>query len=444
MNGIDTCKLVVRHQFPLRSKTLPLSLLGMVLLLASVGCGQPAATENKAKSKAITTASSTASQIVPDQDGRYHVYEGSPIQPVLDAAARDTSNKTVIIHQGTYRPAYPSQAMIRFHRQHDGLNVEAEGEVILTAQNTAISVPGTPGHPAVVNHVVYFGDGISPRTQFTGFRITGASGFVTDSESDGPIEPSSNQPALQKRLFFYMDGGAIKIFGRSYPVLNQLRIVNNETRLCGGGISVEHRGFRDESVVIRNCVFQGNRSPGTGAAIDLLEGSQAMIENCLFVGNISNYGMEAVAAQFGLRYKETHGCGALTVFPESRATVMKSTFTANWNGADDKGDCLYQDCIFWQNSAVEGGLPGGAYELDAAESSVVQNCWIHGNIDDLQGTVDATTNTLRAPDPLFNDRFEPTHPKYDGVGYRATYATTTQTETGEPSDAPRQDEQTLQ
>ena len=99
------------------------------------------------------------------------------------------------------------------------------------------------------------------------------------------MEPDTTVP---KNLFFYTDGGAIKIFGRSSPTIQNLEVMDNYASPCGAGISVQHKGFNQNSVSIENCVLVRNRAQVTGAAIDLLEGSAARIINCLFVGNVSN------------------------------------------------------------------------------------------------------------------------------------------------------------
>src|SRR3954465_3059736 len=96
--------------------------------------------------------------------GGHHVYPNQQIQDALEAAARDPVDKTVYVHAGTYRPAAKGQALIWLNARHDGITVEAVGEVPLTAANPQIADAHHPGYPAVVNHVVYFGDGISRRT----------------------------------------------------------------------------------------------------------------------------------------------------------------------------------------------------------------------------------------------------------------------------------------
>ena len=54
--------------------------------------------------------------------------------------------------------------MVWFNARHDGIILEAVGEVTLTAANPEIADKRSETHPAVVNHVVYFGDGILPGT----------------------------------------------------------------------------------------------------------------------------------------------------------------------------------------------------------------------------------------------------------------------------------------
>ena len=231
--------------------------------------------------------------------------------------------------------------------------LEAVGEVVLTAANADVSDPHTPSHPAVVNHVVYFGDGVSPKTVLRGFRITGARNFTTGSGEKSPIESDD----IRKTPFFYADGGGIKIYARSYPTIEHVEVYENYTSPCGGGVSVEHLGQIHEAAVFRNCVFRNNRTQITGAAIDLLHGSRATIENCLFVGNVANIGVDYVGMLSGGEYRPEHGSGALTVFEGSRASVSRSTFTDNWNGVDGTGS-TYADCIFWKNTRTAASRQG--------------------------------------------------------------------------------------
>jgi hypothetical protein len=345
----------------------------------------------------------------------HHVYPTGRIQDGLEAAARDPINKTVYVHAGTYRPAVQGQALIWLNARHDGITLEAVGDVILTAANPDIADPRAPSHPAVVNHVVYFGDGISRKTVFRGFKITGAKNFTTGSGEKSPIESDD----IRKTIFFYTDGGAIKIYARSYPTIEHVEVYGNYASPCGGGVSVEHLGDPRDSALFRNCIFRNNGTQTTGSAVDLLHGSRATIENCLFVGNVSNMGVDVVGLLTGGEYHPEHGSGAMTVFEGSRATVSRSTFTGNWNGVDDGGTgSTYVASIFWKNTLAGGISAGPRYELDILDGAGVRGSFIHGTVNDLRGTINKDVNTFDPPDPRFDAQFSPQAPQYSEVGYR--------------------------
>jgi hypothetical protein len=345
----------------------------------------------------------------------HHVYPKDQIQDALDAAAKDPVDKTVHVHAGIYRPRAKGQALIWFNARHDGITLEAVGDVTLTAANPDIADPKAPSHPAVVNHVVYFGDGISRKTTLRGFRITGANNFTTGSGEKSPIESDE----IRKTTFFYTDGGGIKIYARAYPTIEYVEVADNYASPCGGGISVEHLDMIQDSVLLRHCIFRDNRTQTTGAAIDLLHGSHATIDNCLFVGNVANMGVDVVGLLTGGEYHPEHGSGAMTVFARSRATVTRSTFTGNWAGVDDDGSgSTYVDSIFWKNTLAGGISPGARYEIDITDGSGIRGSFIHGDVNDLRGTVDPAANTLNAPDPRFDAQFVPQAPQYSKAGYR--------------------------
>jgi hypothetical protein len=345
----------------------------------------------------------------------YHVHPGQPIQPALEAAAKDPTRKTIYVHAGTYRPAAKGQALIWFNARHDGITLEAIGDVVLTAANPDVADAQAPSHPAVVNHVVYFGDGVSRKTVLRGFRITGANNFTTGTGEKSPIESDD----IRKTTFFYTDGGGIKIYARSYPTIERVEVYGNYSSPCGGGVSVEHLGQVQDSALFRDCIFRNNRTQTTGSAVDLLHGSRATIENCLFVGNVANLGVDIVGLLGGAEYRPEHGSGALTVFDTSRAAVSRCTFTGNWNGVDDNGaGSTYVDSIFWKNTLKGGISPGSRYEIDIIDAGGVKGSFIHGDINDLRGTIAKDANTFDPPDPQFDAQFVPRTPQYARVGYR--------------------------
>jgi hypothetical protein len=345
----------------------------------------------------------------------YHVHPNGRIQEALEAAARDPNQKRVYVHAGTYAPASKGQALIWFNARHDGITLEAVGDVTLTAANPEVADRRAPGFPAVVNHVVYFGDGVSPATVMRGFKITGANNFTTGSGDKSPIESDD----IRKTLFFFTDGGGIKIYARSYPTIEGVEVHDNYASPCGGGVSVEHLGQIQEAARFRDCIFRNNGTQTTGAAVDLLHGSAAVLENCLFVGNISNMGVDYVGMLTGGEYLPEHGSGALTVFEGSRATVSRCTFTGNWNGVDDNGSgSTYVDTIFWKNNLAGGISPGSRYEIDITDGAGVRGSFVRGDVDDLRKTVNREVNTFDAPDPRFDARFVPRAPQYAKAGYR--------------------------
>ena len=352
----------------------------------------------------------------------YHVRPGDDIQEVLESAAKDSERKRIIVHAGTYRPGQRGQAMIWFNARHDGITLEAEGEVVLTAANPKLADKSTPSFPAIVNHVVYFGDGVSRKTILRGFKITGANGFLTDKDEPFNIQPKIEGDNLERAKFFYTDGGGIKIFGRSYPAIENVEVVDNFTSPCGAGVSVEHRGHTDgsklQSVLMKNCIFRNNRCPISGAAEDLLHGSSAEITNCLFVDNLSNGPMDEMAKTPG-KWKPKYGSGALTLFPGSKILLRRCTFTGNRNAVDDANDGnIYEDSIFWKNNAPGGWPTGSRYELDLASGVGVVGCFIGGEINDVNSNVDTDDNVIGCADPKFDDHYVPQAEAFEDVGYR--------------------------
>lgn len=370
-----------------------------------------------------TFDNSDSKGIHPDEQGVFHVYPGESIQNALDAAAAHDKAHVVRVHAGTYSPERQGQAFIWFNRRHDGILLEAEGNVTLTAQNPEIADPKAETFPAIVNHIVYFGDGISNQTRIRGFHLTGANRYVTKSE-EYPIEPKSSLPKLKKAEFFYGDGGAIKIFGRSYPVIKEMLITDNDTSPCGGGISIEHRGFNKNAPLIENCIFRNNRCRVTGSAVDVLPASAAVIRNCLFVENNSNSGKDLVSLHSEKQYNAEHGSGALTVFSRCVVTVEQCTFTGNWNGVDDKAvGSIYKNCLFWKNDKTGGISPLGRYEFDISDGRKVSGCFLGGSETlDLRDALDHNRNSLNCSDPEFDSNFVPTVGEFVSVGYRPTPA----------------------
>jgi hypothetical protein len=283
------------------------------------------------------------------------VRPGDDVQAVLDQSALENPKPAVVLSAGVYRPKKKGQALIHLNQQHDGLELRAEGEVVLTAENSALVKVTDASYPAAVNHVLYFGDGITSRTKVSGFVITGANGIVT-KDGDSVAEPNT---ALKKTTFFYSDGGGIKVFGRSSPVIENVTVRGNNAFFCGGGISIEQMGVTTEPIVIRNSHFINNSATLTGAAVDLLPGSYARIEKSEFSGNTANAALWKTAQmnvvmekilgrqKFGDLSHFNHS-SAITVFKGAALEINGSKITNNSAGIDWNG---YADW-YWKNNTA--------------------------------------------------------------------------------------------
>jgi hypothetical protein len=342
------------------------------------------------------------------RDGAYHVFPADSLQEAVNRAADDPKHKRVIVHEGTYAPVRPAQALVYLHRHHEGVQLIGLGRPTLTAANATIADPAKRSSPAVVNHIFYLGDGLSTNTLVQGFRLTGANHFVNTADTF-LIEPDQS---VRKGRFYYGDGGAIKVYHRSYPVLRDLEIFDNFASPCAGGISIQHEGATNGMVQIENCIFRNNRAEVTGAALDLLWGSSARVVNCLFEGNVSNTGPGEGENPF-------NNNGAITVFPRSRLILERCTLTGNRNGVDDQsGLGQFLRCVVRGNTRDGGFTAQPRYELDLPKGGLVQDCVIQGPIRDPLSVVDRSRNRL-------TESTEP-HLEDAGVGYQPTPKAVTQ------------------
>jgi hypothetical protein len=121
--------------------------------------------------------------------------------------------------------------------------------VTLTAANPAVADDQAPSYPAVVNHVVFRRRGIL-QTVLRGFKITGARNFTSGIGEKSP----SNQTRFERRPFLHR--------WRRHQGLcadpirpSSVDVFGNYTSPCGGGVSVEHLGVIQESVLFRIASF---------------------------------------------------------------------------------------------------------------------------------------------------------------------------------------------
>ena len=97
---------------------------------------------------------------------------------------------------------------------------------------------------------------------------------------------------------------------------------------------------------------------------------------------------------------------------------------------DDHGRSTYVASIFWKNTLAGGISSGARYELDLGYGAGVRGSFIHGEVNDLMGTINREVNTFDPPDPRFDARFVPQAPEYASVGYRPANAAEAQRKGG--------------
>jgi hypothetical protein len=151
---------------------------------------------------------------------------------------RIPSTRPSTFHAGTYRPSARGQALIWFNARHDGITLEAVGDVILTAANPEVADKSAPSYPAVVNHVVYFGDGVSRKSVLRGFKITGAK------------------------------SGAITVFPGSKVTVSRTTVTGN-----WNGVDDSGTGSTYVDSIFWNNALAGGISPGKRYELDLDEGA---------------------------------------------------------------------------------------------------------------------------------------------------------------------------
>ena len=231
-------------------------------------------------------------------------------------------------------PAARGQALIWFNARHDGITLEAVGDVMLTAANPDIADRRAPSYPAVVNHVVYFGDGVSRKTVFRGFKITGANNFTTGSGEKSPIESDDIRKTLVllHRRRRHQDLRAVVPDDRARRGLRQLHEPVRRRRL--GRAPRAARRSRCCSGTASSATT-ARRRPGRPSICSRQPGDASRTACSSATSPTSASTTSGLLT--GGEYHPEHGSGAMTVFDGSQATVSRSTFTGNWNGVDDGG-----------------------------------------------------------------------------------------------------------
>lgn len=150
-----------------------------------------------------------------------------------------------------------------------------------------------------------------------------------------------------------------------------------------------------------NCIFEGNQSPGVSVCLLVNDGSQPLIEHCLFRNNggAGNSHHGSLAVRGGNSHPIVVNCrfednsapggagGALSTQETGSATVINCDFIGNeasyggaiadWGG---NASMVIDRCRFLGNTTLGGGH-GAAIVVHSTTSTVdITNCMFHGNI----------------------------------------------------------------
>jgi hypothetical protein len=193
-------------------------------------------------------------------------------------------NKAVYVHAGTYRPSAPGQALIWFNARHDGVTLEAVGDVTLTAANPRSPTSRRPASRRRQSRRLLRRRHLAATTVLRGFKITGANNYTTGTGDRSPIESDD----IRKTTFFY----------RRWRRHQDLRALLSDDRARRGASATT------PARAARACPWNtsaSRRTPPSSAlhlpqqpdadhrlGVDILHGSRATIDNCLFTGNIAN------------------------------------------------------------------------------------------------------------------------------------------------------------
>lgn len=203
---------------------------------------------------------------------------------IQNAIEASSAGDTVLIDDGHYyeRLQFPEHALtLGSHYLIDGDTIHA----ILTTVDADTSTLG----PADTGCVVYFPPESDTATQMIGLTIKNGIGLLRPGQS------------------LYRNGGGV---------------------YCAGG-----------SPIIEKCIVRDNRVTGGGGGLDFVDGSEAIIRDCLIEANVA----------------ELYGAGAASSFAAPNIV----------------------NCRFVSNQAIGLGSGGG---LDLYESEpIVTNCWFEGN-----------------------------------------------------------------
>ena len=342
----------------------------------------------------------------PDAPG-HHVRPGDSIQEALEKAARDPVNKTVFVHAGTYRPQAKGQALIWFNARHDGITLQAVGDVDADRGQSARSPTAAP--PAIRPSSITSSISATASRQRRSCAASRSPARTTSRPAPASSRRSSPTTCARRCSSIPTAAASRSTRGRIRRSSRSRSTATTRARAAAASrSSISTRCRSRRSSATASSATTAPRRPGS--AVDLLHGSRAMLENCLFVGNIANMGVDVRRpARPAANTIRENGSGALTVFERIACDGQPLHVHRQLERRRRRRHRQHlRRLIFWKNNLPGGISPGKRYEIDIVDGGGVKRCFINGDVNDLRETIDRKgANTFDAPDPRFDAHVRP-------------------------------------
>lgn len=212
-------------------------------------------------------------------------------------------------------------------------------------------------------------------------------------------------------------GGGMIDFAATSELTN-CNFIGNSAPFWGGGLS-NGKGFFNSVQTLIGCTFIGNVSDNRGGGMYSAISATAALTNCTFIGNISNnagggglYNRHSSVVTlsnctFIDNQASTSSGGAIKSVGDTQITLINCTVVGNKSASGIAGGGLrlssnaigtVANCIFWQNSDMDGLMDEAAQIDNAGPGPVTVD---HSLIQGLTGTFGGVGNI--DADPLFVD-----------------------------------------
>jgi hypothetical protein len=165
-----------------------------------------------------------------------------------------------------------------------------------------------------VMHVIFVGGGLK-NISFIGLDIFGG---TTADKSIWNECIKEGQGYKRESIFQFIDGSGVMITGNSSAEFIDCDIHNNESIMCGGGVSIQQSSDSNKPVTFLNCRIFNNVSGDTGGGIDVLTpGSWVIVNNCIIKENISNK-----------HFPSENRNGQITLFADTFSEIIHNRFSS--------------------------------------------------------------------------------------------------------------------